>query len=245
MKARHQERALWLGLLMAALLLFDGLPRVDLWISSQFHAGAGAFPADRWPWVRAIYVAVPWLGRLAFAAALLVLWRAWRRPPQVGRRWWRRCAALVLTLLVGVGVIGHGVFKEQWGRPRPDGITAFDGPAPFVPALQMSDYCSSNCAFISGHAATGFALAAWGLFGSPATRRRWHLIGAASGLAIGLLRVAQGRHFASDVVFAWILVLAVMLALRWLWLLGLKRRRAPRPDVVDLSPPASASGSAR
>lgn len=228
MRARHAERLALLALTALATLLFDGWPALDLRISAAFHAGGGLFPADQWTAVRAIYWVVPWLGRGAFVAALVVLWWAWRRPGSVSRRHWRRSAALALCLLLGLGGVVHGLLKDQWGRPRPDEVQAFQGPLPFVAALQPSALCARNCSFVSGHAATGFALIACGLFGPAHTRRRWWLIGASSGAVIGLVRVAQGRHFASDIVFGLVVVWACCLLLREAWLRTAAWRAARR-----------------
>lgn len=227
MKARHAERLALLALAAAATLLFDGWPALDLRVSAAFFDGQ-RFPADGWPAVRAVYVAVPWLGWGLFIAALaLWLGARWRR--EIGRRWWRRGAAVALCLLLGLGGVVHGLLKDHWGRPRPVEVQAFHGALPFQPALQWSALCRRNCSFVSGHAATGFALIAGGLFGAPRTRRRWWCAGVAAGLAIGLLRVAQGRHFASDIVFGLVVIWACCLLLRELWLHGqLWRRRALR-----------------
>lgn len=218
MKARHAERLLLAALAMAVVVLFETDPALDLWFSALFYSPLVGFAADSNPLVRAVYVAVPWLGRGMFVGALLVLaWSAWQRV-QVPRRWWRRAAALALCLLLSVGVVTHAVLKDHWGRPRPDETQAFAGRLPFSPALQPTSLCERNCSFVSGHAATGFALAAFGLFAAPARRRRWLLLALVTGGFIGLLRVAQGRHFASDVLFSLISVWASCLICRELWL---------------------------
>ena len=137
----------------------------------------------------------------------------------------RSCAALALVLALGLGAVVHGVFKEHWGRPQPNETTAFAGALAFQPALHPSALCATNCSFVSGHAATGFVLMACGLFGTARTRRRWALIGLSAGLLIGLVRVAQGRHFASDIVFGALLIGLCGLLLREAWLRALRWRR--------------------
>jgi lipid A 4'-phosphatase len=99
---------------------------------------------------------------------------------------------------------------------------------PYRAALHVSSLCAHNCSFVSGHAATGFALMAWGSFAARSRRRAWLLRGAVCGLVLGTLRVAQGRHFASDIVFAMAVVWASTVAARWLWLRVMLWRRARR-----------------
>jgi membrane-associated PAP2 superfamily phosphatase len=129
-------------------------------------------------------------------------------------------------MLLGTGVVVNVILKETWGRPRPVEVQTFGGTGTFEPALRPSHQCDSNCSFVSGHAATGFTLMALGLLGAPATRRRWLLWGLAAGLATGALRIAQGGHFLSDVLFSGVFVWLVCVLLRQAWArLRLRRRR--------------------
>jgi membrane-associated PAP2 superfamily phosphatase len=247
MTPRRRELRELAALTLLASLVFTLWPQLDLWISACFHQTGAGFPADRWPLVRAVYQAVPWIGRALFLACVVVLVVAVVRAEAVSRRLWRRSAALALCLLLGVGVLVNGVLKEHWGRPRPVEVQAFDGPMPYRAALQVSSLCAHNCSFVSGHAATGFALMAWGSFATRARRRAWLLRGAACGLALGLLRVAQGRHFASDIVFALAAVWASTLAAHWLWLrvmLWRRQRRVRAAAVGGVLQPGAALGSA-
>jgi lipid A 4'-phosphatase len=136
----------------------------------------------------------------------------------------------MLSLLLGIGALVHGVFKDHWGRPRPNEVTAFAGPHAFVPALHRSSACTRNCSFVSGHAATGFALIGLGMFAAPRRRWQWWLMGTAAGTAIGVMRVAQGRHFASDIVFSLLIMWGTSLLLRELWLRIAWLRRASLPS---------------
>lgn len=209
-----------LGLLGLAFVIWPGL---DLALSAAVHdpGRAPAFLAADHLLVRASYVAVPWLGRgVLLAAAAVTLWPRER----VGR--WRRRAALLL----GVALLGNGaavtwLLKDHGGRPRPLAVHAFGGDQPFVAALRPGGPCGHNCSFVSGHAAAGYTLMAVGLLSAPATRRRWAAVGLAAGTAIGAGRVLQGGHFASDVVFAAIVIGAVCALLRAAWLRARLRRR--------------------
>ncbi len=229
MKARHRER--W-GLALTGLglaALFEGIPALDLQISALFHEGAGAFPAADLLWVQALYRGTPWLGRTLFLGTALMLLLVWCRVLPVKRRLWRRAAALHLVLLLGVGLVVHAAFKERWGRPRPYEVQVFAGVQAYVPALRPVGPCRGNCSFVSGHAATGFALVSVAMFSPRARRRRWFWWALCSGLLIGAGRVVQGGHFVSDVLFAGWLMWGVSALVREGWLrLAVWRLRRPR-----------------
>jgi len=220
----------WIALLCAGLcLVFSVWPELDLHLSRQFLQPDGRFAGSDSALVLSIYRVVPWIGRgLALLALLLtVLPRSWQaRWP--GPRWRRRLLALGLSTWLGVGLTVNGVLKEHWGRARPSEVAVLGGTATFSPALRPVEQCRSNCSFVSGHAATGFALMSIGLFGSPRQRRRWLLVGAVAGLAVGTGRIAQGGHFGSDVLFSGLCVWLCHALLREIWLrLALRRRRRP------------------
>jgi membrane-associated phospholipid phosphatase len=223
MKRRHWRDALrWLAATLAALALFRLWPGLDLGVSAAaFDAdGPRRFPFGEAAPVQWLYLAVPWLGRCALLAALVLAWRSGTPP-----RWRRRAQALLLALVLGLwGVVNIGL-KDHWGRPRPTEVSAFGGPHPFQPAGRISAYCDTNCAFVSGHAATGFTLMAVGLLGAPATRRRWGWIGLVAGVLIGTGRVLQGGHFLSDIVFAGLAMQGVCLLVRAGWVRWRLRHR--------------------
>ncbi|MFI4988720.1 MAG: phosphatase PAP2 family protein, partial [Alphaproteobacteria bacterium] len=89
----------------------------------------------------------------------------------------------------------------------------FGGDKLYTPPLSIADQCRHNCSFVSGEASLGFAFVAFGFAARTRCRQR---LGMAAGLALGsnfgLLRMAQGGHFLSDVYFAGVL----MVGLAWL-----------------------------
>lgn len=229
---RCRERAALMALSLGALLVFVGWPELDVAISRQFYGAGGQFPANEQTGVRWVYEAVPWLGRLLFGVCALALLLHRGLHPRACRRLcrplWRRAVVMCLVLTLGLGAVVHGLFKEHWGRPRPRDTQVFQGAHPFTPIWQPSSRCERNCSFVSGHAATGFALIGVGLFGPRATRRRWWAIGTFTGAAIGLLRVAQGGHYTSDIVFGLVFMWATCVGLREVWLRATCRQRARR-----------------
>lgn len=222
LKTRQQEWiALWL-LLGLAVCVFETVPHLDLWVSQAF-VSQGRFAGIGWRWVDLVYRGAPLVMGSVAVAALVVAIVGLR---QVPRCWRRRCIALTLVGVLGVGLLVHSALKDGWGRPRPVATQAFGGVHPFQPALHMSDLCPRNCSFVSGHAAGTFVLLSVGALGSRRTRWRWWRIGVGAGALVGLARVAAGGHYASDIVFGLLAVWAVSLVLRELWLRLLLGQRA-------------------
>lgn len=213
----------WLAVTAATLLLFNLFPQIDLAVSAALHDAAAAglerFPLGQAAPVQALYHAVPWLGRLALIIALVQVLR--RDTPPRPRR---QATAVLLMLVLGLWLTVNVGLKDQWGRPRPVEISAFGGLHDFMPAGQPGGGCERNCSFVSGHAATGFALAAVGLLGTPARRRRWQRAGLATGLLIGAGRVLQGGHFTSDIVCAGLAMHLCALLIRQGWVLWRRYR---------------------
>lgn len=223
--ARVRERIALAVCLAVATVVVETWPHLDLLAAAAFFS-AGRFEGDQWTWVRWSYLGVPRVGGLLVAGALLVLLARWLWPARVARPLARRAGHFILVVVLGVGLLVHDVLKDNWGRPRPQQVNAFGGPHEFKPPLHHSDLCRRNCSFVSGHAAAGFALIAIGAYGTRRTRWRWWAIGALVGGLIGLGRVMQGSHFASDIVFCLLAIWAVSCLLREAGLrLALRRRR--------------------
>ena len=235
-RAREREWSWLAGAFAVACIVFSAWPALDLRVAALFFRADGSFVGHDYAWVRAIYDAVPWFGRATGLAALPVALLLWRRPRWAGGGWWRRMLTLGLAMWLGTGFLVNGALKEGWGRARPAAMAEFGGSAQFTPALRPAKQCRTNCSFVSGHSATGFALLAVGLLGAPATRRRWLLIGAAAGLLVGGVRMAQGGHFLSDVLFSGLFLWLTSAALRAVWLRLAARRRRRSVHCARASP---------
>ena len=133
-------------------------------------------------------------------------------------------ASLLIYILLP-GVLVNGLFKGYWGRARPDMVAHFGGPAQFTLPFEWTDQCAHNCSFVSGEGAGAAAMVisvALMLFAYG--RGRLNVFGWQGGvLAITallaatamVLRVALGRHFLSDTIFAVLfVVLGACLLLR-------------------------------
>ena len=225
MKARQCEG--WLGGtgLALSVLLFTLWPTLDLQISlAFFDMPSATFSANNIPWVHAVYVATPWVGQAAFVLFCLGLLYLKIRPQAQRLGLQRRLLAWVLMAIVGLGVVVDWGLKNNVGRPRPEQLQLFGAEKPFVPAFQWSTHCDVNCSFVSGHAASGFSLMAWGMWAGWQRRQKFLLMGMVAGAAIGAVRVAQGGHFVSDVVFSGWAVWLTYLLIRYIWLVLRLRR---------------------
>jgi lipid A 4'-phosphatase len=206
------------ALFLLASALFMVYPQLDLWVSHLFYADAGNFPANQMWLVKGIYFGTPWAGRVLFAVSVFLLILAVFMPYKVSRRHWRRASALVMVVVLGIGLLVHTVLKDGMGRPRPRDVQAFAGPTAFVPVFVPSQFCQTNCSFVSGHAAVGFALMSLGMFGIRRKRQFWLFTGLFVGGLIGLARISQGGHFLSDIVFSLIAIWSSHLLIRAVWL---------------------------
>jgi lipid A 4'-phosphatase len=243
-RARYRELLQLLGFALALALLFGLWPSLDLAVSGWFHAGDGQFPAKQWAWVKAVYD-YPKAGQWVVVAALLALLVGRFLPGRwrVTRPWRRRCLALLLAAALGVGWLVHDVVKDAFNRPRPHQTQELGGQYTFVPTLRPSTQCGDCVSFVSGHAAGGFVYMAWGLLGAPAPRRRWRRIGWLAGGVLGSVRILQGGHFLSDVLFAAVVMWSCCWLLRELWLrlANWRRSRKARARARGLAVPAASA----
>jgi lipid A 4'-phosphatase len=186
-------------------MVFFFVPVIDLWAAAEFYHQHRGFVISN-PTSSHALPFLPWLPETFVSAALLVLAvnvirRYFLGKPQPLVASDRVVLFLLLTLGIGPGLLVNAVFKDHWGRARPYQVRQFGGDRRFTAAFVMSDQCPSNCSFVSGDASMGY----FGLAFLFLARRRRKLILAASLLAgtlIGLVRMAQGAHFLSDVIFS-------------------------------------------
>ena len=117
----------------------------------------------------------------------------------------------LLSAAIGPGLIVNELLKNNFGRPRPDIIIEFDGKHKFVKPLEFSNACKKNCSFSSGHASMGYYFTSISyLFRSRKFAFKFvfsffFLFGS----MVGLMRIIQGRHFLSDVIFSALITILV------------------------------------
>ena len=125
--------------------------------------------------------------------------------------------ALALTLLLGPGLLVNTVFKHHYGRPRPLQTEGFGGELPFL-AVGIPGPHDVARSFPSGHSSMGFYFFIFYFLATGLGCRRpwiWLLVALAGGMALGTVRVLQGGHWPSDVLWAGGMVWYSALAVSW------------------------------
>jgi lipid A 4'-phosphatase len=203
-------------LLAAALFLL--WPGLDLHAAALFYRGGGEFMLDGNSATTAIHEAVPVIMQLAGAAIVLLLGLdLYRRRPAADAV--RQAVFLAACFIVGPGLVANTLLKDNWGRPRPLQVAAFGGPDRFAPPLLIGHQCPNNCSFVAGDAAAIFTFLAFALLLPAGRSRRLGIaVVAVLGAVMGIIRMGQGGHFLSDVVFAGLFMALVVLLLQRLLL---------------------------
>ena len=207
-------------------LLFLAFPYLDIWASSLLYESGKGFTLLGNPVFDWIHTEMGYLAWAILLACLLVIilsdW-SWSPRRLAGKRW--SGIFVLLALIVGPGLMVNSLFKEHWGRARPMDVKAFDGPDRFTPAWVVSDQCDHNCSFVCGDASVGYGLMVIAFVSRRP--RRWLAVGFGMGSALGLMRMAQGGHFLSDVIFSFYVVYLSAWFLHWIMSrLGLLPARA-------------------
>ena len=205
----------WLAALLISAVVFTAAPEIDITVSRFFFRDH--FILSDLTTVDVFRRGLLWGAALPCVVALIAFSARLIRKPIFGFG----PAPVHFTLLlhiVGPGMLVNGFLKQTSGRARPEYITDFGGTADFTPALLFADQCSGNCSFVSAEtsALTASAISAFVLTSGVAnnTHARYIRILSLIGLGtIGVLRMALGRHFLSDVVFAVLLTLGCAIAL--------------------------------
>jgi lipid A 4'-phosphatase len=206
------------GILAGAAFL--AMPELDLAAARLFHSAEIGFVGRRLVWVEALrqaFVAL-YFGTIAVClAALVLIWRGRAQWLGLGKVHWLFLAA---CLAAGPGVVANLIFKDQWGRARPSRVVEFGGSKQFTPPLVMTSQCPRNCSFVSGEASSTYVT----FYAAAALFPQWSvtlaIVGTVGGVATGLIRMAQGEHFLSDIMFAGVFMALTVLALRELILRG-------------------------
>ncbi len=174
---------------------------LDRSISARFYhpdTGWYLYEAQPWYWLYR-YGTIP--GLLLTLSALIgtVVVRV-RRPDS---RWYSYFLLLVLTSLLGAGLLVNGLLKPYWGRPRPSQIQTFGGQSVYRDALNPG-IPGNGKSFTCGHCTMGFLFVSLVYFRRRSAAVAW--IGGLGGLTYGGLisatRVVQGAHFVTDCVWS-------------------------------------------
>jgi len=142
----------------------------------------------------------------AVIAPLLKLLRP-RRPLLIPGR---AIVLMLVTLALAPGVVANVLLKEHWGRPRPIDVAEFGGAEHFRPWWDPRGDCPKNCSFVAGEPSGAFWTLAAAAVVPPPWRAGAYAAALLFGTAVGVLRMAAGAHFFSDVVFAGVFAFLVI-----------------------------------
>ena len=188
-------------------VVFGVVPRLDLAVSTPFYdPKIHDFPLNGHVWSQYARNAARALITLLIVPAGIALVGKFLLPRRRMLIKGQAVLFLIGTLAVGPGLIANTLLKDHWGRARPIDVTEFGGTSRFTPWWDPRGDCPNNCSFIAGEPAGAF----WTMAPAALAPPQWRLFayGAAIvfGIAMGVLRMAAGAHFFTDVVFAGVLM---------------------------------------
>ncbi|HEX3532181.1 MAG TPA: phosphatase PAP2 family protein [Thermoanaerobaculia bacterium] len=195
--------------LAAVVTALFALTPLDIAAARLFYRPDALDPwplAKELPW-SLLYRLAPWITASLVIAGLAALAVGWLRDRPAARR---HGIFLLLSVVLGPGLLVNAVFKDHWHRPRPRDIVQFGGPLHYRPAPLPGG--EGGASFPCGHCSVGFLYAAgWWVWKRSRPAWAWTSLvaGLAAGFALGLGRMAAGGHFLSDVVWSALLALAV------------------------------------
>lgn len=124
------------------------------------------------------------------------------------KKWRAAAALLVLTMAIGSGLIVHTLLKDHWGRPRPKQVIEFGGIQEFRPYYKPNFFhqVQPSKSFPCGHCSMGFYFFALAIVGWRMHKRWLYILGMilawTLGITLSFLRLAQGGHFFTDLLFS-------------------------------------------
>ena len=209
---------------VSMIVLFILAPSIDIAVSGAFFRADDGFYLANNEFLTTFRFAM-WRLMLVFLCVSMILMLI----GLLGRRdifgirtqLWVMITAL---FILGPGVLVNLILKSVSGRARPADVTLFGGDANFTPAWLFSDQCISNCSFVSGEGSGAAALVISGVLVLLELRSRlgdfWLRIGTTALVLLGVMaavqRVATGRHFLSDTIFAILLIFGLAVVLHGL-----------------------------
>lgn len=188
--------------LLALFTIFVDAKALDLSVSSRWYQGELGWPWSKHFLCELIYNYGTWPALGVAIYSLYAFIRSFFDARYRSKR--KAYLYLVLVMIIGPGLVVNTALKQQWGRPRPRRILEFGGKYAYEAPWQM-DKSSPGNSFPSGHASMGFYFLALSLL---SRRKRWRksfwigVLAFAWGATIGFVRIVQGGHFFTDVLWA-------------------------------------------
>lgn len=233
---RFRGLLITVGLFVVSLAATVILDNRDLaWTSRFFTEGGanGGWTLGRsFPWGQLYqYGEIP---PLIFAFCALATYAA-SRFGKAGPKYARPCLVVILTVVIGPGILVNGLLKECWGRPRPVDITAYGGNRDYRTVWQPAGPGGGK-SFTCGHCAMAFSVASGAAFYRlhPVLAVSSVVVGVSYGLLMGVTRMVQGGHFPTDVLWSGTIVFMVMTVLYY-FVLRVPERTGSEPPTEKRS----------
>ena len=185
-------------IIITAVFSFWDLDRkiVGLFYSEQ----QGWFLKDRplWRWLYK-YGTIP---GILLSLGALISWCVCAFDPR-RKDWSRYFLVILLTTILGAGLMVNMVLKNYWGRPRPIQVADFGGRWEYHQVFEPGTPGKGK-SFTCGHCTMGYLFIT--LFylrrKAPKIAITGGLFGLLYGSLVGICRVVQGAHFPSDVIWS-------------------------------------------
>jgi lipid A 4'-phosphatase len=189
-------------------ILFIIFPSIDIWFSNLFFM-KNKFIFSKNKIIRIIDYVVEyggialWVGFVAYLGLKDLKRNGLRDIFKPGIK--RKLLYISLVGLIGSVGLVHGI-KMYMRRCRPNLVEFFGGIEKFTKVFtQNTAPIYEKCvSFVSGHSAVGFLIFSIAFLYSTSDirRKRYILIGMLVGTLFGIVRIVQGKHFISDVIFS-------------------------------------------
>ena len=192
-------------------VIFAVFPGLDLAISRAFYDPAKQdFPLRFHPWLVRLRGESMWVITALVAPAVVALVVKLALPFTRMLMSARAAVFLVVTLILGPGLLVNVTLKDSWPRSRPIDVPEFNGSERFVAWWDPRGVCPKNCSFVAGESAGAFWTLAPAALAPPHWRPLAYAAAVAFGVSVSALRIVFGGHFFSDAFFAGVLVFLVI-----------------------------------
>lgn len=204
---------LFMGYILTLVIvtaIFLWHPEIDLIVSREFYEPGKGFALGRTEPFLFIQRAIPYLTWFIILTSIgIVAVRQFLGDRCVTSLLQRKAIFIFLSLALGPGLLTNVILKDHWGRARPSQVIEFGGAKRFTPPLLPTNQCVKNCSFVAGDPSVAFFFVAFA-FVATTYRGLLFLIGITFGMIVGFVRIVQGGHFLSDVIFSAIMTIGVV-----------------------------------